>query len=233
MDKKIDATVNELKGQLKDVSKRTQNLEEGMKKTRVEMREMKKDEERIWAGMSEINKTQEEVWDAISMNELRQREVNLRLRLVPELQGENIKEKLIKEIAQWMEMDIEEVTKSVQSAFRLKTRSAKARKLPGDCLVTFKDREMRNQILQKNREKRLNIEGNYIIIFKDISIRLLKRRDPYKPTVQILEKNNIELRWEYPEGISFVYKSKRHRLTSLEELGKFLRKYKEQNFTKM
>uniref|UniRef100_A0A670HLT9 L1 transposable element RRM domain-containing protein n=1 Tax=Podarcis muralis TaxID=64176 RepID=A0A670HLT9_PODMU len=193
VDKKIDVTVNELKGQLKEVSRRTQTLEEGMKRTKSEMKEMRKEEEKIKTGMSEMNKSQEEVWDAIAMNELRQRKVNLRLRSVPETQGENIKEKLITEIAQWLELQTEEMAKTVQNAFRMKVRTTKARKFPGDY----------------------------------IPIRLLKRRDPYKPMVQILKKNKIEFKWEYPEGISFFYKSKRHRHTSPEETSKFLRRYKE------
>lgn len=227
MDQKIDETVRELRGQIKDVSKRTQSLEEGMKKTRVEMKEVKREEEKLKTGLFEVNKTQEEVWDAIAMNELRQREVNLRLRAVPETQGENIREKLTIEIAQWLAIQKEEVERSVQNAFRIRTRTTRTKKMPGDCLITFKDKDMRNLILQKNRERRLNIDGNYIIIFKDIPVRLLKRRDPYKPLVQILKKNKIEFKWEFPQGISFTYKSKKHRLISPEETSKFQRRYRE------
>lgn len=227
MDKKIDETVNELKGQLKEVFRRTQAVEEGLKKTRSEMKDVRREEDKIKAEILELNKNQEEMKDLIAMNELRQREVNLRLRAVPELQGENIKEKLITELALWLEIPIEEMANAVQSAFRLKAKSARNKKFVGDCLVTFKEREMRNMILQKNRGKRLNIDGNYVIIFKDIPVRLLKRRDSYKELVQTLKRNNIEFKWEFPEGISFTYKSKRQKLTSPEETGKFLRKYKE------
>lgn len=86
------------------------------------------------------------------MNELRQRENNLRFRLVPETQGEEIKEKLIKEIAQWLEMQEEDVAKTIQNLFRIKVRTTKAKKFPGDCLVIFKDREIRNLILQKKKD---------------------------------------------------------------------------------
>lgn len=199
-----------------------------MKRTKLEMREVRKEEEKIRAEMSEVNRTQEEIWDAVAMNELRQRESNLKLRSVPETQGEKIKEKLTAEIAQWLNMEIEEVEKTIQNAFRIKIRTTKAKKSPGDCLIIFKDKEMRDLILQKkNREKRLNIDGNYIIIFKDVPVRLLKKRDRYRQLVQTLKKNGIEFKWEFPEGVIFTYKGKRHRLTKSEDVEKKFRRYRE------
>ncbi|XP_053229024.1 glutamic acid-rich protein-like [Podarcis raffonei] len=229
MDKKIDMTVNELKGQMKELTKRTQSLEEGLKRTKLEMREVKREEEEMRAEVLEINKTQEDIWDAIAMNDLRQREQNLRLRSMPEVQGENLREKLTLEIAQWLGMEVEEVRKTIQNVFRIKTRSAKAKKFPGDCLIIFKHTEIKNLILQKNREKRLIIiiDGNFIIIFRDVPLRLLKKRDHYKPLTQILRKNQIEFKWEFPEGISFFYKGKKFKLTNPDEAQKFMRRYKE------
>lgn len=224
MDKKIEETVSELKGQIKEVSKR---VDEGLKKTKQEMKEMKREEERLRNEIVELNKIQEEIKDSIAMNDLKQRETNLRLRQIPEVQNENIKERLVKEIAQWMEVEEEDVARTIINAYRMKIKTNKARKYPGDCLVTFKDREMRNLVLQRNREKRLYIDGHYIILFKDIPIRLLKRRESYKPLVQLLKKNRIDFRWEFPEGVSFFYKGVKRRLTSPEEIGKFTRRYKE------
>lgn len=45
------------------------------------------------------------------------KETNLRLRSVPEVQGEVIKEKLTSEVAQWLEMEVEEVAKTIQNTF--------------------------------------------------------------------------------------------------------------------
>lgn len=227
MDKKMDETVNELKGQIKEIFRRTQLTEEGLKKTRIELKDIKREKERIKTEMMDLNKAQEEMKDIIAMNELRQRGVNLRFRAVPETQNENIKERLTMELAEWMGLPAEEMANNIQNAFRMRVNTTRGRKLIGDCLITFKDKEMRNRILQRNREKRLNIDGNYIIIFKDVPIRLLKRRDHYKSLAQVLRRNKIEFRWEFPEGISFVYRGKRHKLSSQEETGKFLRKYKE------
>lgn len=52
---------------MKDMSKRTQSLEEGMKRRKLEMREVKREEEKIKAEVSEVNKAQEELWDTIAM----------------------------------------------------------------------------------------------------------------------------------------------------------------------
>lgn len=227
LDKKMEETVNELKGQVKEISRRTQLTEEGLKRTKGEIRDIKRDKEKIKSDVMELSRTQEEIKDIIAMNELRQRGVNLRLRAVSETQNENVKERLTKELAEWMGISVEEMANSVLNAFRMRVNATKAKRFTGDCLITFKNKEMRDRILQRNREKRLNIDGNYIILFKDIPIRLLKKRDSYKPLVQTLRKNKIEFRWEFPEGISFTYRGKRHKLINQEETGKFLRKYKE------
>lgn len=148
-DKKLDLTVNEMKAQIKDVSKRTQNLEERLKPMQRKVRNFKKEGEKNKSAVSELNKEQKELWDAIVVQELKQREINLRIRSLPETAGQNILEELIIEIAQWQGIAKDEFANTVLNAFRIKVKSKKGKKFPGDCLMIFKDKQMRNLILLK------------------------------------------------------------------------------------
>lgn len=66
IDKKYDMTVNELRGQMKEITKRMQNLEEEMKRIKQEVKEIRKEQERVKGEVAEIKKTQKELWDAIA-----------------------------------------------------------------------------------------------------------------------------------------------------------------------
>lgn len=93
-----------------------------------DLRDVRKEEEKFKGEVSDLNKAQEELWDAIAMSEMKQRESNLCFRSVPETLGEDIKNKLISEIAQWLNMQQEEIANAMQSAFRIKAKSTKAKK---------------------------------------------------------------------------------------------------------
>uniref|UniRef100_A0A670I952 exodeoxyribonuclease III n=1 Tax=Podarcis muralis TaxID=64176 RepID=A0A670I952_PODMU len=81
------------------------------------------------------------------------------MRGIPEGQGENIKGKITVELALWLELPTEDVEKAIQSAFRLKAKIPKNKKFVGDCLIIFKDKEIKNKILHKSREKSWNVNG--------------------------------------------------------------------------
>lgn len=46
--------------------------------------------------------------------------------------------------------------------------------------------------------------------------------------VSVLKRNDIQYRWEFPEGIAFFYKDKKFKLTDTQEVEKFLRRYEKE-----
>lgn len=122
-------------------------------------------------------------------------------------------------------MDEDTLQQTTDKIFRVKSSYAMKKKSPGDCLVIFNSRMVKYRILQMNYEKRLIIGGGNIIILKEITLRLLKKRSNYKTLTDVLKTNKIAYRWEFPEGVSFTYKGKKQRCRSIE---KFWRKYKKE-----
>lgn len=227
LDKKLEEVVGELKGKVKDLSVKAKVLEDSVKRVQKDTKDSRKEMDRIRLEVKEIGATQEELLDNMAMTQLRQNQSNLKLRGIPEDLNENIRVKVVKELAIWLDRKEEEINHCLVNIFRIRTKSAKARgkKLPGDVIAMFNSLEIRNEILKQNYVKRLYIEENPIIIYKEIPSRFLRRRDPYKKLTNQLKKNGILYRWEFPEGISFYFKEKKFKLSTISELQKFARRY--------
>lgn len=145
------------------------------------------------------------------MTEMRQKQLHLKFRGVDEETNEDIKEKMTKELSKWLGIKEEEVAFSIENAFRIKMRPQQIRpkKLLGDCLVIFNSIEMKNLILKTSYREKLIINERPIIIYKEIPVRLLRKREGYRQVVGVLKRNGIQYRWEFPEGIAFFYKDKK------------------------
>ncbi|CAI7935397.1 Hypothetical predicted protein [Podarcis lilfordi] len=175
LDKKLEGVVGELTGKVKDLTVRSKVLEESMKRAQKDLKESKKETDRIRGEIKDISKTQEELLDNMSMLEMRQKQLNLKFRGIPEGINENIRAKLIKELANWLDMRKEEIGYTIANAFRIKVKSARARgkKLLGDVPVMFNLMDMRNEILRLNYNKNVCIDGKAIIVFKEVPARFL------------------------------------------------------------
>lgn len=167
--------VGELTGKVKDLTVKSKALEHSMKKVQKELKETKRETDRIRVEVKEINKSQEEILDSMGMMEMKMKQANLKFRGIPEEANENIRIKLIKELANWMDVREEDIGFTIANVFRIKVKSTKARgeKLPGDVLVMFNSLDMRNEILRLNYNKKLCIGGRAIIAFKEIPSRFL------------------------------------------------------------
>lgn len=87
---------------------------------------------------------------------------------------------------------------------------------------------MRDQIIQLNYEQSLEIDGEELIILKDIPLRILKKRNEYKPLAELLRNNDITYRWDRLEGIIFRYKLETFRINSVMKMKEFLKKHKKE-----
>uniref|UniRef100_A0A670HXG9 L1 transposable element RRM domain-containing protein n=1 Tax=Podarcis muralis TaxID=64176 RepID=A0A670HXG9_PODMU len=196
-DKKIEDVIGEMSNKIKDLTVRTKSLEDSNKKIQREMKDQRREVGKIKENIEELNKSQDQ-------------QLNLKFRGIGEVRDEDIKGKMTKELARWLALREDEVAQTIENAFRIKIRPKqnKQKKIPGDCLVIFRSIEMRNRILKESYQKKLIIDGRPIIIFKEIPIRLLRKREGYKQIVNTLRKNGIQHRWEFPEGISFSTRKK-------------------------
>lgn len=152
------------------------------------------------------------------MTELRNREANLRIRSIPEVEEDNLIEFLTKEFSKFWKL--EEKDFKIVSAFRLGRFRRKEK--PRDCLIILRSKEERDKILGLHYGKSLDILDKRIEIYKDIPKQLLDLRSDYTELARLLRSNSIIFRWEFPQGLSFTFRGKKIKIRTLEDRDKFL-----------
>lgn len=95
------------------------------------------------------------------------------------------------------------------------------------CLISLRSKEERDKILAHHYKNPLEIEDVRIEIFKDIPKYLLDLRANYGNLVQLLRRNSIIFRWEFPQGLPFNYKGKKVKIRSEEDKVRFLNYHEE------
>ncbi|XP_060125029.1 uncharacterized protein LOC132591260 [Zootoca vivipara] len=207
------------------VMKQEEMMKDITKKIQQENRDLKKYQDTTNVGMSQLKQAQEDILDQIAILEMYQRELILRFRGVPEVQGEDIMSKLIKELAEWLGVREEELIMDVDKIFRVRPEGKKQYRGPGDCLVYLNSRLLKDKILQK---RRLRIDGNNVIIYKEIPKRILKKREKYKVLTDALKLKGIRFKWLVPEGLSFTIKDTRKVIRSVDVMEKVRRTYRKE-----
>lgn len=225
---KIDlntASINELG---KKVNSNTQSIEKLLEESSTTRKIAEEAREVAIATQDKIPPVQEKLADhdlTLSMIELQRKERNLRIRLVPEIEKDNLAEFLTTEILEFWKLDQEKEDLKIVSAFRLGFKQKKNK--PRDCLITLRSKEERDKILNWHYQKTLEIGNSFVEIFKDIPKLILDIRTYYRDLTTLLKRNNIFFRWEYPQGLSFKFRGKKIRIKTLSEKDKFLRDYGE------
>uniref|UniRef100_UPI0010A01B9D vomeronasal type-2 receptor 26-like n=1 Tax=Podarcis muralis TaxID=64176 RepID=UPI0010A01B9D len=128
---------------------------------------------------------------ALSVLELQRKERNLRLRSVPENEKNNLVDFLTKEFSDFWQLNPEKEEFKIVTAFRLGKKQN--RKKPRDCLIILRSKEERDKILSLHFQRTLEIEDNYVEIFKDLPKHILEARAHYKDKEQFLEENEEDL----------------------------------------
>lgn len=160
----------------------------------------------------------------LALMELERKGKNLKLRLVPEEEKDDLKEFLTENIhGFWLEDWEGEEDFEITTAFRLGRRQGKK---PRDCLITLRSREERDKILNLHFQKALVIGNSQIQIFKDIPRYILQVRTYFKDLVDLLKGNSIPFRWEFPQGLSFNFKGRKIKIKTIQDKDQFL----ERNF---
>lgn len=169
--------------------------------------------------LAPIEKKVNEHEAALSLLELQRKERNLKLRQVPENEKDNLTEFLTEAILENWQGDLEEDEVEITTAFRLGRKQSEK---PRDCLITFRTKEERDKILNLHYQKALVIGNIQVQIFKDIPKYILEVRTFYRDLANLLRKNFIPFRWEFPQGLSFNYKGKKRRIRTVQEKENFL-----------
>lgn len=184
----------------------------------------KKEVEEVKGEVRPLQKQIGEQQAYLSMVELKERQNNLRLRAIPEIEQQDLIGFLTTEFSKFWNIK-EESDFKIVSAFRLGRLVRKDRSR--DCLIILRSREERDKILGLHFANPLDIQDKRVQIYRDIPKQLLDLRTTYSELARLLRLNTIRYRWEFPQGISFTYKQKKVKIRTPEDSQKFLHEHGE------
>lgn len=224
---KIDQNTASINNLSQQVNLNTQSIGKLLEDTASNRKIAEEAKEKVEAVQEEIKPMRKQIGEhqaLLSMIELKNKENNLRIRAVPELEKENLIEYLTQEFAEFWSLEEDKAFKIV-SAFRLGKGGRKIKSR--DCLISLRTKEERDKILSVHFQKTLEIKDSRVEIYKDIPKHLLELRTNYGDLVALLRSSKIVFRWEFPQGLSFTFKGKKVRIRLVEDKEKNLSDYGE------
>ena len=177
--------------------------------------------------IEKIGSRQRSVEESLAFLQLQQGEGNLRLRGLPELEEGSLKDFIVTQFSTFWHLKEDEVSALIVKAFRFGTKGKKSSKTVSDCLIVLNNRYQRDYILDLHYKNNLVVQQNRVVLFKDIPKFFLDKRAPYNDLTAELRRRNISFSWEFPEGLTFMFKEKRIRIRSPADKQKFLDKHLE------
>jgi len=197
-----------------------QKLEMMDKRIKAEIQDVRERVDKL-----EIEKDNE--LDRLTLLEWKEKEYCLRLRGVAEKKEEEIRETIVQMLANLIDWEEERLEEDIERMFRVNSKYASTHQKPRDIAIEFSRKKTKEMILQASYDKKINMEGEDIMIFKEIPLRILKKRKDYIFLTDVLKRNKIPFRWERLEGVSITFQQERYKLNSIQKAKEFLKKYKE------
>ena len=231
----IEENVRKNREEINRIGQEVTTLKKDSEEIKVVKEKIKKVEEKLdnldLEQIESIGSRQRSVEESLAFLQLHQREGNIRRRNLPELEGEDLKDYIVKLFSGFWEIEEINVSARIVKAFRFGPRGSrgkKSNKTVSDCLIVLHDRHDRDYFLDLHYRNNLVVEQNKVIFYKDIPRFFLDKRVPYNDLATELRKRKIPFSWEFPEGLAFTFEGKKIRIRSLAEKQKFLDKHLEQ-----
>ncbi|XP_042298849.1 uncharacterized protein PF11_0207-like [Sceloporus undulatus] len=218
----------EIRAELKDIKDSIGKVEEDISRMGKNMDKLEDKTEKINKKVSDFEKNYERDLDERALQDLKQRENCIKIRGLKEKDNEDLYEYLTPTLAEYVGIELDSFEIEISKMFRVNSKIAKQKRLPRDVVVYFTRKKMRDQIIQLNYEQSLEMDGEELVILKDVPLRILRKRNEYKPLAELLRNNDIPYRWDRLEGVIFRYKLETFRINSTLKMKDFLRKYKKE-----
>lgn len=91
----------------------------------------------------------------------------------------------------------------IERAHRLRRPRELPQENPRNIIVHFTNWEDKNQLWQNLRGKSpIELEGNHMQFFQDLSQETLSRRRALKPLLVILRENQVQYNWGFPSCLA-------------------------------
>ncbi|XP_058041219.1 arf-GAP with GTPase, ANK repeat and PH domain-containing protein 1 isoform X1 [Ahaetulla prasina] len=197
------------------LSKKIEGLEE-------EMQQISQSNKHLEDKMQGVQKKVDQNEDQVVILQYKLMEGALRIRGMQEQRGEDLRKIISDALAEFIEVEPQEVAYQIDKIYRANSWIARQRKLPRDIVVYFVKRTMRNQILQVSYQTTLKIGEQELKVLKEIPSKMLRDRKEFVFFTQELKKYQIQFRWEVPVGLTVFYQGRRYRIDTVLKAKDFL-----------
>ncbi|XP_042320653.1 uncharacterized protein LOC121929306 [Sceloporus undulatus] len=226
LNKEFISFKKEIREDLKAINQTVDKLTIDVQKTKQRLEILEFRNEKLENDMSKILNKGEDELDARAMIDLKLKEKSVKIRGIPEQKDEDVNDKLIAAIANFMNRDPDSFGNEVDKLYRVNSLVAKQKGQPRDVSVHFVRKIVRDKYLNLHNESPFKYEDLELKVMKDIPGRLLQRRRSYIGLTQFLRAEGISYRWDIPEGLIFWWKRKRVYIHTPEQAKNFLRQVK-------
>lgn len=197
------------------VSSRVQKLEDRTDSMEEMVRDIKTNQD----------SDRERFLDLKALDDQRMRQNCLKLRGLKEARGENLYDRLIPALAEYMNISVQELSWSTDKIYRINSKIARDKDLPRDIVLYFLRQNVKEQLLLNSYQEKLIIEDCEIKIYKDVPKRILQKRERYKFLTKYLIRYNVMYKWEKLEGISVFFKQRWIKLNSTFKAKEFWKRH--------
>lgn len=143
--------------------------------------------------------------DEMVLMQYRSMEFALRIRGLKENNRENLEEICAEALAEVIGVQAEEFSIHIDKVYRVNSWLARQRQLPRDVVIYFTTRKIRNLILQASYKNKIKIEGQEVLMLKEIPPKMLRNRKNFTFLTDELRKRQIQFRRDVPAGIILNY----------------------------
>nr|XP_060622192.1 M protein, serotype 6-like [Anolis sagrei ordinatus] len=196
----VRADMDSLKQDNKNLTKENKNLKD-------QQIDLKKKINTLEETVSTLKQKQEN-------QEIQDKEYQLRIRNLEEVENENIREVITELISQIWKKTKEITEANIDRVFRAHSNYAKKYKAPRDVVVSFGRKNARDEILKENASSPTYYKGKRIVVMKEIPFSILERRRKYSFLTEELIRKNIRFKWDKKDGIVVTWNDTKYWLTS-------------------
>ncbi|XP_058047818.1 uncharacterized protein LOC131202669 [Ahaetulla prasina] len=205
-----------------DILMAVQGLSKKIEGLEVEMQQISQSNKHLEDKMKGVQKKVDQNEDQVVILQYKLMEGALRIRGMQEERGEDLRKIRSEALAEFIEVEPQEVAYQIDKIYRVNSWIARQRKLPRDIVVYFVKRTMRNQILQVSYQTTLKIGEQELKVLKEIPSKMLRDRKEFAFFTQELKKHQIQFRWEVPVGLTVFYQGRRYRIDTVLKAKDFL-----------
>lgn len=214
MESLIKSEITNVRMDLGHLLRRVEEAEERTEKQTQEIAELKSQVKAL-----QIN--QRNTFYKMEAQENQNRRQNLRIRALPEQNGEKLEEKIRKIFNPLLGREEDEELK-IDRVHRIRKPLGMKEETPRDVIVKFHRYTDKEKIWRNLRERHpLQYEQTTLQVFADLSSETLSRRRQLKPLLEHLRQANIKYSWGFPAALIVHRDGKTVRLKFPEEVQDF------------